>query len=204
MKRISFGLASVALLAATTVWAAQGPPTPQVEVVNTPTVIVGNPATAPVPVTVESLPSIDIGNSVLPVEVSNADPIPVTLGEEGTPFVHEFTCSQPGACAAFTLPSNQRLVIEQMTGTCNSTGPYLLQLGIRTVTGGTEEFHGLPPAWTLDTGSVSYGKLYSFGGLMRVYADAGASIKVNPNILTLNSGAYYCSAVISGLLITVP
>jgi hypothetical protein len=82
-----------------------------------PTVTVANTAANPVPVS----GSITVGNSVIPVEVSNADPIPVTVSDSPAnparmPFSANANCTvvapSQGCDVLVNIPSDKALVIE--------------------------------------------------------------------------------------------
>jgi len=149
-----------------------------------------------------------VNNPVLPVEVSNADPIPVSLGDQGTPFIYSFYCGKIGensvACPSYQLPADQRAVIEQASGTCSSAGTKVINVAIRTATGNEYHYHSLPSGLAqLDTSDPTETH-YSFSGLMRVYADAGAYIQSRLTVDDIYATQYSCTWTISGLLFTVP
>ena len=161
----------------------------------------GPPLTEPV--------DVSVTNPVLPVEVSNADPIPVSLGDQGTPFAHSFSCGQippsySEACKPYVLPSNQRAVIEQMSGGCVSKGTNVVDVRIRTGTNSEYHSHSLPLGSVQTDTTDPAKKHYRFGGLMRVYADAGAQIQSGLSVDDISGTEYRCVWSISGLLITVP
>jgi hypothetical protein len=74
-------------------------------------------------------PQVDVNvtNPVLAVEVSNADPIPVTdvAGAGRTPFMQNisrtFGDADPGV--GLTVPAGKRAVFKHVSGLCSSTSP---------------------------------------------------------------------------------
>ena len=168
-------------------------------------VLLSGPAFAGPP-TIGSV-DVHVTNPVLSVEVSNADPIPVSLGDQGTPFAVSFDCwknsngTQP--CPVHELRAAQRAVIEQMSGTCYGKGTNVAGARIRTSTGGEYHEHQLPVGLGQQGTEDETMKYYSFGGLMRVYANAGAQIQSQYSVDDISAEAYGCSWSISGLLFTV-
>jgi len=86
------------------------------------TVTVVNTEANPVPVTGAVTGEITVTNSVLPVEVLNADPIPVSVAPSATrtPFQTYGSCVMPpdfDRCAAldYTVPGDKLLVIEMIS-----------------------------------------------------------------------------------------
>lgn len=73
--------------------------------------------------------TVNIGNSVLPVEVSNADPIPVVISGDpaarGIKLVDAKTINVGGVvadqCASYTVPAGKRLVLEHASILMNAS-----------------------------------------------------------------------------------
>lgn len=151
---------------------------------------------------------VHVTNPVLSVEVSNADPIPVSLGDQGTPFVYTFQCGKSSSgstsCPTHELPNDQRALIEQMSGVCFGNGTNVVSVRIRTATGDGYYEHQLPLGLGQSVIADPARKNYSFGGLMRVYTDAGAHIQGQLSVDNTSADAYGCDWSISGLLFTVP
>jgi hypothetical protein len=105
-------------------------------------VTVVNPVTNPVNVR----GTVDVGNSVVPVEVSNADPIPVSLGQpeviqeqcQGTAFNGD----RNAGCQIYIVPAGKRLVIEYVSATVSPEFDSIdhIQIAITPVGGGLIRF----------------------------------------------------------------
>ena len=134
-----------------------------------PTVTVINPVSNPV--------NTLITNPVVPVEVSNADPIPVSLGEAETVQVNcqaNTTAGELGAaCSVFTVPAGKRLVVDHVSLNLPGTAVdsiFGVQLSIFPAAGGSSLFR-----------HFLFGDRYPTGGYVvsqpiRMYVEADQQI----------------------------
>ena len=207
---IVLALASLAVLAM--VWApepavAQGPPGGLgVNVVNTPLPVTGS-------VTVAPGTSVQIDNTV-------ADPVRVRNVNDAIQPVQESTnCDLPastigcGPTTIYTVPAGKRLVIEyaSLNAFCILPGESVV-LSIFTSTGGGASVAHVaniaPPAPGPGTTAIgcnapAASSLTSVGQQVRLYADAGTVVQVEPD-RNSNSGAANVAITISGYLVDVP
>jgi hypothetical protein len=107
-------------------------------------------------------PNVTVVNTPLPVTVTNQS-IP------GKPLAFTLQVDQ-GAPASFPVPTNQRLVIEYVSGGCvTGSPPSPPQVGFATVTSGISNTHfiAIPISPSVAVNS------YELGNLVKVYADPG-------------------------------
>jgi hypothetical protein len=124
-------------------------------------------------------PNVKVVNTPLPVTVTNPS-IP------GTPVA--FVLSPlPEVPNVFPVPAGQRLVIEYISGACNTGGGITIQL----TTGGFIADHFV----TIPSGNIPN---MQFGHLVKLYADPGT------NVTVFAPGGLVCHVSFSGLLVKTP
>jgi hypothetical protein len=120
------------------------------------------------------------------VTVANT-PLPVTVTNQsmyGTP-VAAHLYNEPGQ-NAFAVPTGQRLVIEYISGQCNTGG----NIEFLVTTGGSLNRHYV----TIPPGNVPN---MEFGHLVKLYADPGTNV-------TMDNQGLVCALSFSGLLVNTP
>ncbi len=165
-------------------------------------VVVNNPASQPVPIsgnvgingmpTVQLAPGANVGiNGVpplVPFQIELCDGSGGVVGPCGTP-----------PPSSFTVPANQRLVIEYVSVRCGAFGSgwSVKETVVGTVAGGNSVVYPFPPGPTDGFGdSIST-------QLTRIYADPGTPV----SLIVLGStgsgsGSFVCTATLSGNLVT--
>ena len=142
-----------------------------------------------------------------PVTVVNPADIAKAEGIQH-PYQNDVICdfsSGAQACSAsFTSPTNQRLVLEYISGNCGlASGLQLTQIGITTQLG--EQFHTEQHLLAVPAGVTSFGaQEFTFGQTVRLYADQNSTIEASAVANNLNSNVSFCRIVFSGQAIDVP
>jgi len=170
-------------------------------------VVVTNTASAPVPVT----GTINVGNSSLPVEVSNADPIPVsaavnntvTVRAEGQPVqaLIEPDCN-PGNCEAplYHVPTGKLLIIEFVSVRADSPDPAeTIRVTVTTTLDGNSAAHELGMLEKQAVTGVSAQHLRGFP--VRLYAGPDTNVALSVAVGNPTAGITILDATISGRLV---
>lgn len=131
--------------------------------------LVASAADKPLPVTV--------ANPVLPVEVSNADPILVRDADNPARNAVTETVFYPNA---YAVPAGKRLVIEFVSGFVSSNGggsaaAVGVFTGKATDSGILNYVHQIPASLLYDAGTQ---KSFTFSQLTRLYADEGSEVRI--------------------------
>jgi hypothetical protein len=179
-----------------------------------PIVTVGNTASNPVPVT----GSITVGNSVVPVEVSNADPIPVNENESTSDWAI-LSARGSSACTPYCSFVFANLDIRDPSfGTAIPAGKALLVQNI-TVTYGPNDQKVFPATAAIQLGSPFY--RHFIGELLPTPGFTGASGMATANVNFVVTGTMTasvgftdpnnrptvltgCDVFVSGLIIDAP
>lgn len=134
--------------------------------------------------------NVNVLNTLLPVDGDAArEPFQVTLCTAGWP---------PGCgvlSSNFTVPPDKRLVIESISGGCNTAdlSETLTNAQVATVAGGSANAHHVVPQFV---GATTGAKLYRLAQLTRLYADPGTLVDASAGGFPVgNSG---CLITISG------
>jgi hypothetical protein len=122
-------------------------------------------------------PNVTVVNTPLPVTMSGT-PVAFTLGNTGTFLL------------TTTVPTAQRLVIEYVSGQCDTGGlTFAPKILLLTHTSGVPLNHSFAPA-----SPVAAANIWQMGQVVKIYADQGTSISVD--LLGL------CFLTFSGLLVS--
>lgn len=143
-----------------------------------------------------------------PVTVVNPADIAKSEGIQH-PFHQSILCDdgQDFECLGSMTLSNQRAVIELVSGNCNiNNGVSLVELALLTVVGGSGGNQDIPIVDRVGIDTSSGKHFISFGGPVRIYADANTQIQaaafgVGSDLTHLG---FVCAVQISGQLIDVP
>lgn len=137
-----------------------------------------NPTTSPVNIS----GPVTVTNSVLPVEVSNADPIPVTLITSQSPEIVQKMVSDlldtgdhNGNCDIYTVPAGKRLIIEYVNfhvGGGADDVARIFHVTIRKDGPASGDFYVLPLPGLLNPA----GTRYEISQPITMYADAGETV----------------------------
>lgn len=171
-----------------------------------PTVTVVNTASNPVPVT----GSVTVGNAVIPVEVSNADPIPVSVSSgPAVQPIHDTVSSslEDGEFGvfkiAYTVPAGKRLVIEFISFQSRiPIGQRPEPFGLNTKVGGETGFYVFPVSFAFEDTNIGL-DTYVASSPTRIYCDPGQSLIFRLG-RTANDGTASAFFTFSGYLENVP
>lgn len=150
--------------------------------------------------------NVNVTNPVLPVEVSNADPVPVRDADAAArePFQRQTTTTAFNTSASsaeiVTVPADKVLVIEHASAWVNSTsdaGLASVSIGI----GSMGPFDQLPCSRTGQTGN-GLNHFYSCSMQTRYYVGPGATLSVFVSTAASDGGFY--RAFVSGYYLPAP
>jgi hypothetical protein len=150
-----------------------------------PEVLVVNPPSSPVPVSIQGVAQIDSSSplSVKIVETEVRQPFQAALTET-TPLV---------------VPAGKRFVIEHVTGLVRTNGGDAVCMMLNVQNQGTVVRHNFP----LTLGSdIGHQRMYSSSSPARLYADPGSQIEVEIFLVGLIGTSSNCS--VSGYLVDAP
>jgi hypothetical protein len=186
---------------ATASLAQQGPPGGlSVDVVNTPSVKVLN---TPLPVT-GTVAIVNPPNTPSPaVAISNPADIAKAMGVQH-PVAFVVTSNNQGVnTLKYTVPPNQRLIIEYASGSCNLFNISLNDLGIVAKSNSNDFFFPV----NLPTLATSNPQVFgNFAHLVRIYADPASVISLTSTSIASigNNSSFSCFATLSGQLVDFP
>lgn len=177
-----------------------GPPTQDVNVVNTPSVNVTNTPT--VNAQQSGVWSVGIAGTAA-VHVVNESDSPVLGRDVDEPARHPLqrgvqlasAAGQGTATAEFTVPANNRLVIEYVSARISLTEGHLHWFSVRTAAGDSTGTHFFAPM-----SIPNLPDFYTISQQTRLYAGPGTTVTIEAR-RTINFGADSGSAGISGYLV---
>jgi len=123
------------------------------------------------------------------------------------PYQKELECGWPNdnnhCDVSFTSPTNQRLVIEYVSGSCNlNPGMQLLDVHVITTVGGVRVVHSVGmfnPAGGNFFGNV----IVQLGQAVRIYADQGTQVEITVLESGVGNTLQVCGWAISGQAVDV-
>ncbi len=158
--------------------------------------------------------NVNVANPVLPVEISNADPVRVqNVGSADNPALQGFAANtgtrsfaggnSTNSQTLMTVPAGKRAVVEHVS--CIDfleAGNNFVRMELRYTLNGATQLHQFVHEH-VGTSLVSTIDVWSFSQALRVYADPGSDISVFAiRRTTTGSGGIECQA--SGHFVTVP
>ena len=144
---------------------------------------------------------VNVTNPVLAVEVSNADPIPVTdvAGAGRTPFRQSIsrTLGDPDSVTGLKVPAGTRAVFKHVSGLCSSTSPTFSFARILWGQSFSQYVMYLAPQFVREASGITY---YSFNHATDVAMEPDDEERT-VEITGLFAGAPvsgFCQAIVSG------
>lgn len=160
----------LALVAPTTSQGQGGPPTQNVNVVNSPTVNAEQSGTWSVGIT--GTPSVQVVNPsdspVLGRDVDHPARHPFQRG-----VVMDFETGQGIATAQFTVPANKRLVVEYVSANITLTDGVIFRFSVRTSAGDSTGTHYFAPM-----SQPNFPESYTISQQTRLYASPGSTVTI--------------------------